>query len=182
MNPVVNKPNEKDKPVNPGPAIQWKNSLLLKEDPEPLQNPLIFFGKLIMDSDTFSTIYEDILKAREQGEYLEYLDKDTNKIRNLCAFMVIQDQRGSNWICPVHTDSDPIDQKVCPLNFASESDDSVVRTTECFGTMIMSMDDYISACSRGFENASRLLLGNQSIKLDKDCRLLAIFYLFPKQK
>src|ERR1700743_3649222 len=114
MNPVVNKPNDKDKPVIPAQALPWKNSLPLKEDPEPLQNPLIFFGKVITDSDTFSTIYEDILKAREQGMYLEYLDKDTKKIRDLMAFMVVQDQRGSNWICPVHTDSDPIDQNVCP--------------------------------------------------------------------
>lgn len=182
MNPVVNKPNDKDKPVNTGPVLAWKNSLLLKEDPEPLQNPLIFFGKLITDSDTFSTIYEDILKCREQGTYLEYLDKDTNKIRDLTAFMVVQDQRGSNWICPVLADSDPIDQKVCPLNFASDSDDSVVRTTACFGSMIVSLDDYISACSRGFENATRIMLGDQSIALDKDCRLLSVFYLFPKQK
>jgi hypothetical protein len=183
MNPVVNKPsNNEDKPVNVAGALPWKNSLLTKEDPEPYQNPLIFFGKLIADSDTFSTIYEDILKCRDEGRYMEYLDTDTKKVRELTAFMVIQDQRGSNWICPIHTDSDPIDQKVCPLNYAGDSDDDVVRTTECFGAMIMSMDDYISACSRGFDNASRLMLGNESIKLDKDVRLLAVFYLFPKQK
>jgi len=182
MNPVVNKPKQEEKPSATLAVVPWKNSLLTKEDPEPLQNPLIFFAKLITDSDTFSTIYEDILKAREQGEYLEYLDSETNKIRDLTAFMVIQDQRGSNWICPVHADSDPIDQKVCPLNFASDSDDTRVRTDVCLGEMIMSMDDYISACSRGFDNASRLLLGNESIRLNKDCRLLAVFYLFPKTK
>lgn len=182
MNPVVNKPKNEDKPVTTASAIPWKNSLLTKEDPEPFQNPLIYFGKLIMDSDTFCTIYEDILKAREEGTYVEYLDTETNKIRDLTAFVVIQDHRGSNWICPVIADSDPIDQKVCPLNFASDSDDSKVRTKDCFGSMIMSLSDYISACSRGFENASRLLLGDAAITLDKECRLISVFYLYPKQK
>ena len=182
MNPVGNKPTQENKTVSPAGSLPWKNSLLTKEDPEPFQNPLIYFGKVITDSDTFSTIYEDILKRRDEGEYLEYLDKETKKIRDLTAFIVVQDQRGSNWICPVHMDMDPIDQKVSPLNYASENDDEVVRTTECFGSLIMSQADYVSACSRGFENASRLLLGGESVKLNQGHRLVAVFYLYPKQK
>lgn len=182
MTPTNVAKSKNDQTVTTATTLPWKNSLLTKEDPEPYQNPLLFFGSIITDSDTFSILYEDILKKRELGEFLEYHDKETKKLRDLAAFMVVQDSRGVNWICPVLTVGDPIDQKVCPLNLSADSADDPYRSTDCFGSMIMTMNDYISACSRGFENASRLLLGDESVKLDLGYRLVAVFYIYPKTK
>lgn len=163
-----------------GTALPWKNSLLTKEEPDTLQNPLNYFGKIVQDYDTFSIIYEAILSKREKGEQLQFLDKEDEKVKNLEAFMVIQDGRGCNWICPVFMRADQIDQKVSPLNLTTNDADDAFRENLCFGVLKMSPLDYISACSRGFENASRLFLGDESVNLDPNCRLIAGFYIYPK--
>lgn len=164
----------------PGTALPWKNSLLTKEEPETLQNPQNYFGKIVQDYDTFSIIYEAILEKREKGENLQFMDKEDNKPKDLEAYLVVQDGRGCNWICPVFMRADKIDQKVSPLNLSTNHADDAFRETSCFGVLTMSPLDYISACSRGFENASRLFLGDESVKLDPNCRLIAGFYIYPK--
>jgi hypothetical protein len=161
-------------------ALPWKNSLLIKENPDTLQNPLNYFKKIIVDNDNFSNLYEDIIEKREAGELVEYKDWEDGKIKNLEAFLIIQDLRGTHWICPVLTHEEPIDQKVCPLKSLTEDSEEAYRDTESFGHLTILRADYISACSRGFENASRLFLGDRSAKLQPDYRLIAAFYVYPK--
>lgn len=165
-----------------GNALQWKNSLLTKEEPEEFQNPLNYFSRVIQDYDTFSNIFEDILGKRETGDTLEYFDGEIKEIRSVEAFLVVQDPRGVNWICPVNVDSDNIDHHIRPLNIQVDKDQHPIRTMESFGTITMSGEDYLSSCSRGFENAGRLLLGDESVKLNIGFGLIAAFYLMPKTK
>jgi hypothetical protein len=162
-------------------TLPWKNSLLTKEDPEVFQNPLNYFGNIVQDYDTFSILFEDILKKRDLGELLEYHDKERDVICSLDAFLIVQDVRGVSWICPVFTNSDPIDQKVCILNLNQDTSEDPYRTTDGIGTMVMTLPDFTSACSRGFENASRLLLGDESVKLDVGYRLMAGFCFLTKE-
>jgi hypothetical protein len=176
----------KNRPLNEsGPnARPWKNSLLNKELPETLQNPINYFGKVIQDNDTFGILYEHILDKREKGEVLEYLDREDKKVKSVDAFLVVQDARGTHWICPVHigVDNEPIDQKVSPLNLVTDAAEDAFRDTESFGQMVILQSDFISACSRGFENASRLFLGNRSVQLKANYSLIAAFYVFPKEE
>lgn len=162
------------------PAIPWKNSLLTKEEPDNLQNPVVFFAKIVHDNDTFSILYSDLSKRREEGLTLTYEDTEDMKVKHLCAFLVIQDIRGVNWICPVNAHTDPIDQRLCPLDLGMDEHALPFRTMESFGEITMTQNDYISSCSRGFENASKILLGDESVRLHIGFRLIACFYFFPK--
>lgn len=175
-------PSKKSEAASSTNARAWKNSLLTKEDPEALQNPLNYFSKVIQDNDTFGILYEHILDARDKGDLVEYTDRRDGKVKDLEAFLVVQDHRGSHWICPVYMGTEPIDQKVCPLNLLTDAAEDAFVDTETFGNIVMMKSDYVSACSRGFENASRLFLGNRAVRLSTNYELKAAFYLYPKTK
>lgn len=162
-------------------ALSWKNSLLSKEEPEGLQNPINFFTKIIEDNDTFSEIFEEIVQLRSTGKVLPY--QSDKQFLSLEAFVIIQDVRGVNWICPVNVKTDLSPQHdLCPLRLANEGETDIVRQVSApLGNISMMRTDYISACSRGFENASSLLLGDERVTLTNDSRLISAFYIFPQK-
>lgn len=165
----------------------WKNSLLNKESDDLQQIPANYFSEVIRDTDAFSFIMEDIEEHRKNDDIVTYVDPSDGKIHSLNAFMVIQDKRGAHWVCPIDTNSEPIDQKIRPVYVTrDESDeffeDQICLSDKTFGSIVITRTDYLSACSRGFENASLLLLGNESVTLDTDNRLVAAYYIFPKNQ
>lgn len=162
-------------------ALSWKNSLLSKEEPEGLQNPINYFTSIIEDNDTFSDIFEEIVNLRNAGNVLAYYSN--NHILSLEAFVIIQDVRGVNWICPVDVRTElSVQSDLSPLHMDRSGEKDVVKQVFTpLGSISMMRADYISACSRGFENASSLLLGDESVTLVNDSRLIAAFYIFPQK-
>lgn len=159
-------------------SLPWKNSLLSKEEPEGLQNPVNFFMHVIKEHDNFSELFEDINSLREHGVALKYLYGDV--WIDLMAFVVVRDIRGVNMICPINVAGEHTAQHaLSPLRFASDKDEVFIEDGKVLGTISMMRDDYISACSRGFENASSLLLGAEAVELVDDIALVAAFYVFP---
>lgn len=164
----------------PGDAINarpWKNSLLTKETADQLQNPVNYFWKIVHQNDAFGSLYEEIIDAREKGKVLEYLDKNLGYKQKLNAFLVVQDIYGCHWMTPVSTPSLFFSHELHLIKLHNEDPAEAYIDQEVIGTITMTTDDYISACSRGFENASLLFLGKEAVKLEPNYRLIAAFYL-----
>lgn len=157
-------------------ALPWKNTLLTKEEGD-LQNPINYFETLLLDSDTFIVAYDELVEKRARGEYLQFFDETDGKIKKLTAFLVVQDQRGVHWICPVITDAPKIVQPICLMNMDNSNNKSFFRSKSMVGTMEMRTEDFISACSRGFENASLVFLGQEAVRIDNNFKLIASFYI-----
>lgn len=163
---------------NSANAIPWKNSLLAKERVTELQNPMNYFLEVIQNNDTFAILFEEILDCREEGRIFQY----DNKMQDLRAFLVVQDSYGTNWICPVFVNQghNTIAQKIHPLDLKSTEPSTACTSKVSFGTMEIGLENYIAACSRGFEYASKAFLGDKCVHLTPDHSLIAGFYFQPK--
>lgn len=169
-------------------ALPWKNSLLAKEESEVQQNPLNYFQGFIYDTDIFSNVYERIVAAREDGNPLTFLEFVSSEDHNVTAaqehelfsFLVVQDPRGVNWVCPAFLDT-PEPSSIRPLgvNFDDQEFPPFLAPAS-FGTLSITGVNFLSACSRGFDNAARLMLGEESVKLNNGYRLVAVFYIYPR--
>lgn len=158
-------------------AVPWKNTLLTKEEGDQ-QNPINFFEKLLTDSDTFILLFDAISEKRSKVEYLSFVDDSDGARKDLTAFIVVQDQRGVNWVCPIFADGSKISHPICPLDLSGKDAETAYRSKSVFGTIDIKTQDYVNACSRGFENASLVFLGQEHVKLDPRYRLMASFYMY----
>lgn len=175
--PKDKKPSARDE--HNAHATPWKNSLLSKERLTELQNPMNYFQEVIQNNDTFAILFEEILDRRDAGEVMSYNADGTSHL--LCAFLVVQDRHGTNWICPVNGQQAIIEQDLHPLNMNGDDPVTCYLDKVSFGKMVIRHDDYVAACSRGFEHASRVFLGEQCVQLQPDYNLIAGFYFTSKK-
>lgn len=158
----------------------WKSSLLNKEDTPVKQNPLNYFDQIVIDNDSFGNMWEHILLARDRKElpafHLKGLDQYPERIG---AFIILVDRRGVHLICPLFEKDGFFAHELIPLQL--DFDDAVDATLskENVGAICIDHNEYLIACSRGFENASNVLLGGKAVELKPDYRVVAGFHIAP---
>lgn len=158
----------------------WKSSLLNKEENPVKQNPLNYFDQVVIDNDSFGNIWEHILQARDRKElprfHLNGIDKYPETIS---AFIVMVDRRGVHLVCPLFEKDGYFAHELVPLQL--DFDDAIDATLakENLGAICIAHGEFLIACSRGFENASNLLLGGKAVELKADYRVVAGFHIAP---
>lgn len=157
----------------------WKSSLLNKEESPVEQNPLNYFDQVVNDNDAFGNIWDYILDARDRKESPKFhLSSPVLPPEPIRAFMIVQDRRGVHLICPLFVLDGFIAHEVRPLKLDGEDPIDAVLA-DSIGAVCIDHDEYVLACSRGFENASTLLLGGKAVELKPDYRVVSVFYVTP---
>jgi len=157
--------------------LNFKSSLIKKEDSYH-QHPRNYFNRLIEKQTEFSDTFDDLMESISKGKLLTYRENRNSIDRNIIAFITIRDNDGINYVCVIDTDTDIIDQNLFMLEYDDNDGDCFYYNSKCVGSLKISLEKYISACSLGFNTAGLIILGEKHIQLKDKFILTGIFYIY----
>lgn len=160
-------------------TVPLKSSLLAKMEVVEQQNPTVYLEGIVAHSDIFNDLFEDINNLRERGLLMTYLSGPLGTPVKLKSFVVIQDPRGVLFICPISMEHSGASQPLHALMCDDASPHPYVESHYEMGKTMVTEEMFTSACSRGFDNASALLLGHDAIQLKPGHNLIACFQFIP---
>lgn len=162
-------------------VIPLKSSLLTKMDIVEQQNPTVYLDGIVEHSDIFNDLFEDIKDLRDRGMLLVYQVGPLGTPSQLKTFVVVQDPRGVLFICPIDLRHSGANQALIALMGDDAHSHPYVDPNYNVGSTTVTEELFTSACSRGFDNASAVLLGHNAIKLKPGHNLIACFQFVPNK-
>lgn len=168
----------KPQKVDPS-VVPLKSSLLTKMDVVEQQNPTVYLDGIVRDTDVFNDLFDDIKEMRDRNELMTYLTGPLGTPAQLKTFVVVQDPRGVLFICPIDLRHSGANQALIALMSDDSHTHPYVDANYNVGSTTVTEESFTSACSRGFDNASAVLLGHNAIKLKPGHNLIACFQFVP---
>lgn len=154
-----------------------KATLIAKETRAHNLDPRAYFESIIERNDVFATLFEKINKAHDNNELVHYTNLDGVQVP-VNGYVIVQDRHGISYVCPIVTKGEfaSMEQQIRPLTIDDQKSQQMLLEKTSFGTIEITREEYIDVCSRGFENASRVMLGLQRARMLIDYSLVATCY------